>query len=139
MEDLNNQIVTSNTIVALGKFKYSLDDSLAIVQVKNTQLMSSQKQSAQSITSMKVVADPRTGRIGLTNGQLIIKYAEGVIGADLALDYGLSIITELASINRVVVQVGDLAGFAQLNETLRSDDRVVSTELDIYYGDHKPN
>lgn len=127
-EDPNDQIVTSNAVVALGDFKYSLDGSLNIPS----------GQSSAGSPVMKVVKDSITGRIGLTNGQLIIEYVEGENGAYLASDYGLAIVSQLSSINRVVVQLVDFGEYKQLQTTLGLDTRVISTELDVYYGGYKP-
>ena len=89
------------------------------------------------MSSLKVVENPLTGRIGLTSGHLIVEYAEGENGPDLALGYGLAVISQLPSINRIVVQLSDLGQFEQVKESMRLDDRVVSTELEVYYGGYK--
>lgn len=125
--DQDNNIGLTSGIEALGDYKYSLDDSLGTVQT----------QSAQPVSSLKVVVNPLTGRIGLTSGHLIVEYAEGESGPDLALSYGLAVISQLPSLNRIVVQLGDLGEFEQVKESMRLDDRVVSTELEIYYGGYK--
>ena len=122
--DKNNQINLDEGISAIGDYKYSLDGSLVI----------SQAQNVQSSTVMKVVKNPSTGRIGLTNGLLIIKYADGENGSDLALNYGLSVIDELPSLNRVVAQLKNPEDFTRINEAMKLDNRVISTELEIYYG-----
>ena len=122
--DKDNQINLNEGISAVGDYKYSLDGSLLI----------SQAQNAQSSTVMKVVKNPSTGRIGLTNGLLIIKYADGENGSDLALNYGLSVIDELPSLNRVVAQLKNPEDFTRINEAMKLDNRVISTELEIYYG-----
>jgi len=127
VEDPTDQILTSSTIAALGDFKYPLEGSLQV----------SRGQSATTGTLMKVVKDALTGRIGLTSGHLIVEYVEGESGPDLALSYGLAVISQLPSLNRIVVQLGDLGEFEQVKESMRLDDRVVSTELEIYYGGYK--
>jgi hypothetical protein len=125
--DQDNNIGLTSGIEALGDYKYSLDNSLA----------TSQAQSADPVSSLKVVENPLTGRIGLTSGHLIVEYAEGENGPDLALGYGLAVISQLPSINRIVVQLSDLGQFEQVKESMRLDDRVVSTELEVYYGGYK--
>lgn len=122
--DKDNNIALAAGIAALGDYKYSLDNSLA----------TSQAQSADPVSSLKVVENTLTGRIGLTSGHLIVEYAEGENGPDLAFGYGLAVISQLPSLNRIVVQLGDLGQFEQVKESMRLDDRVVSTELEIYYG-----
>ena len=127
VSDQDNNIGLTSGIKALGDYKYSLDNSLGTVQT----------QSAQPVSLLKVVVNPSTGRIGLTSGHLIIEYVEGETGPDLALGYGLAVISQLPSLNRIVVQLGNLGQFEQVNESMRLDDRVVSTELEIYYGGYK--
>lgn len=122
--DKDNNIALAAGIAALGDYKYSLDDTLATGQTQN----------AQPVSSLKVVKNPLTGRIGLTSGQLIVEYAEGENGPDLALWYGLEVISQLPSINRIIVQLDDMGKFEQVKEVMRLDDRVVSTELEVYYG-----
>ena len=122
--DKDNQISLNDGILAIGDYKYSLDGSLVVSQARNAQLSS----------VMKVVKNPFTGRIGLTNGRLVIKYADGENGSDLALNYGLSVIGELPSLNRVVAQLKNIEDFTRINEAMKLDDRVISTELEIYYG-----
>jgi hypothetical protein len=124
--DNDNNIALTAGITALGDYKYSLDDSLTNGQA--------QSQSVQSVSSLKVVKNPLTGRIGLTSGQLIVEYVEGENGADLALGYGLEVISQLPSINRIFVQLDDMGKFQQVKEAMRLDDRVVSAELEIDYG-----
>lgn len=121
--DKNNTISINDGIGAIGDYKYSLDGSLPNNQLQNT----------QSSIIMKVVKNRNTGRVGLTNGQLFIKYAEGVNGPDLALNYGLSVIDVLPSLNRIVVQLNNLEDYERIKESMKLDDRVISTELDIYY------
>ena len=126
--DKNNTISINDGIAAIGDYKYSLDGSLPNTQLQNT----------QSSIIMKVVKNSNTGRVGLTNGQLFIKYAEGVNGPDLALNYGLSVIDALPSLNRIVVQLNNLGDYERIKESMKLDDRVISTELDIYYAAIQP-
>ena len=92
------------------------------------------EQNAQIKTTMKVIKNPNTGRMGITNGQLFIHYAEGENGSDIALNYGLSVVTELPSIDRIVVQIIDLEMYGQIKEAMKLDGRIVSIDLDIKYG-----
>lgn len=121
--DKDNTISLDVGIAEIGDYKYSLDGSLGNNQVQNI----------QSSSVMTVVKNPNTGRVGLTNGQLFIKYAEGVNGPDLALNYGLSVIDELPSLNRIVVQLNNLGNYELIKESMKLDIRVISTELEVYY------
>jgi hypothetical protein len=125
--DQDNNIGLTSGILALGDYKYSLDGSLGTIQT----------QSAQPESSMKVVVNSLTGRIGLTSGHLIIQYAEGENGRDLALGYGLAVINQLPSLDRIVVKLVNLGQFEQIIKLMSLDDRVVATELDVYYGGYK--
>ena len=84
-----------------------------------------------------VVKDLVTGKIGLTEGKLIIKHVIGVNGDDIASDYGFEIVDYLPSINRIVVQLPDLIGFANVQNSLRVDQRVMETSLEVYYGGYQ--
>jgi len=125
VEDPADQIATSKSVIAFGKFKYSLDGSLPTAR----------GQSSEVGPRMHVVKDSISKQIGLSNGQLIIKYKPGTDGLALAGDYRLTVVGELPSLDRIVVQLVELGALTQLQEDLISDARVLSTELDVRYGD----
>jgi hypothetical protein len=126
--DVDNEIVIDNNIKALGDYKYSLDGSLASISI----------QSGVSFGGTKVVKNSDTGQIGLTNGQVIIKYKDGIDGGSIATDYGLNLIGTLPNINRITIQLSNLNKFTTLRSKLNSDNRVVSIELDVSYAPHRP-
>ena len=125
VEDPSDQIATSKSVIAFGKFKYSLDGSLPVAR----------GQSSEVRPSMHVVKDSISKQIGLSNGQLIIKYKPGTDGLALAADYRLTVVGELPSLDRIVVQLVELGALTQLQDDLISDARVLSTELDVRYGE----
>jgi len=125
VEDPSDQIATSKSVIAFGKFKYSLDGSLPVAR----------GQSSEVVPSMHVVKDSISKQIGLSNGQLIIKYIPGTDGLALAADYRLTVVGELPSLDRIVVQLVELGALTQLQDDLISDARVLSTELDVRYGE----
>ena len=125
VEDPSDQITTSKSVIAFGKFKYSLDGSLPVAR----------GQSSEVVPSMHVVKDSISKQIGLSNGQLIIKYKPGTDGLALAADYRLTVVGELPSLDRIVVQLVKLGALTQLQDELISDARVLSTELDVRYGE----
>jgi hypothetical protein len=51
----------------------------------------------------------------------------------LAAEYRLNVISELPSLNRFTVQLSDATDFFALREQLRSDSRVLATELDVSF------
>ena len=122
--DTDNNVLLTDGIKTIGNYKFSLDGSLNGVREQNAQIK----------TTMKVIKNPNTGRMGITNGQLFIHYAQGENGSDIALNYGLSVVTELPSIDRIVVQIIDLNMYGQIKEAMELDGRIVSTDLDIKYG-----
>ena len=126
--DPQNQIATTSTVRALGTYKYSLDGSLVSLRTQN----SSQQ------TVMKVVRDEDTGQLGLTNGQMIVSYTQQADPQDLANDYSLVVISEMASLRKFTVQISDFGGFTALEQQLRTDPRVLSTELDVSYAPLRP-
>jgi hypothetical protein len=83
------------------------------------------------------VKDKLTGKIGITQGRLIVKYVDGLNGENIALDYGLNLVDQLPSINRLVVQLSDLTNLEQIQETLSFDRRVLTTSLEVYYGGYQ--
>ena len=85
-----------------------------------------------------VVKDLMSGRIGITEGRLIIKYAKGVNGENLAIDYSLDLVEQLPSINRIVVQLSDLTTLKQVQGNLMLDKRVLTTSLEVQYGGYTP-
>lgn len=121
--DAENQIPTSASISAFGQYKYSLDGSLTALDGQN----------AQTRQMMKMVLDKTTGQLGLTNGQVIIRYANQADGSNLAAEYRLNVISELPSLNRFTVQLSDATDFFALREQLSSDSRVLATELDVSF------
>ena len=126
--DPQNQIATTSTVKALGTYKYSLDGSLVSLRPEDS--------SQQAM--MKVVRDEDTGQLGLTNGQLIISYTEQTDPQGLADDYGLAVINEMASLRKITVQLTDFGGFTVLEQQLRIDPRIASTELDVSYAPVRP-
>ena len=114
-------------IGVLGPYKYSLDGSLAPSALRGVE------REARKL----VVKDLVTGKIGLTEGKLIIKHGIGVNVDDIASDYGFEIVDYLPSINRIVVQLPDLIGFANVQNSLRLDQRVMETSLEVYYGGYQ--
>ena len=125
VEDPSDQIATSKSIIAFGKFKYSLDGSLPAAR----------SQSSEVGPSMHVVKDSISKQIGLSNGQLIIKYKPGTDGLALAEDYRLTVVGELPALDRIVAQLVELGALTQLQDDLISDARVLSTELDVRFGE----
>ena len=121
--DAENQIPTSASISTFGQYKYSLDGSLTALDGQNT----------QTRQMMKMVLDKATGQLGLTNGQVIIRYANQADGRNLAAEYRLNVISELPSLNRFTVQLSDATDFFVLREQLSSDSRVLATELDVSF------
>ena len=124
VSDPDDKVNISGKVVALGDYKYSLDSSLASSNLRGMQLD----------PKRKVVKDLVTGRIGITQGRLIVKYADGVNGDNIALDYGLELVDRLPSINRIVVQLFDLTNLKQVQDNLMLDQRVLTTTLEAYYG-----
>jgi len=125
--DPDNRLAISSSIGVLGDYKYSLDGSLAKSNLRGIELDKKNK----------VVKDKRTGKIGITQGRLIVKYVDGLNGENIALDYGLNLVDQLPSINRLVVQLSDLTNLEQIQETLSLDRRVLTTSLEVYYGGYQ--
>ena len=127
VSDPGNSIKIDGDIGVLGPYKYSLDGSLSLSPPRGVE------REARKL----VVKDLVTGKIGLTEGKLIIKHVIGVNGDDIASDYGFEIVDYLPSINRIVVQLPDLIGFANVQNSLRVDQRVMETSLEVYYGGYQ--
>lgn len=127
VSDIDNVIKLSENIGELGGYKYSLNGDLKLGRT----------QSATPASHLKVVKNPHTGRIGLTSGVLIVQYSEGEDGLNVAAEYDLLVIKEIPSLNRVVIQLDSASDYNDLNVSMRQDQRVVSTELDVYYGGGK--
>ena len=125
VEDPLDQIATSESVFAFGKFKYSLDGNLPVARGQHSEVG----------PSMHVVKDSISKQIGLSNGQLIIKYIPGTDGVALAGEYGLTLVGELPSLDRIVVQLVELEALADLQDELLRDARILSTELDVRYGE----
>ena len=66
VSDPDNQVAISSSVSVLGDYKYSLDSSLA----------SSNLRGGEPDQTRKVVKDKITGAIGITQGRLIVKYAD---------------------------------------------------------------
>ena len=128
VSDPDDLVKISSKIGALGEYKYSLDGSLAASNLRGMQIESKKS----------VVKDLMSGRIGITEGRLIIKYADGVNGENLATDYSLDLVEQLPSINRIVVQLSDLTTLKQVQGNLMLDKRVLTTSLEAQYGGYTP-
>ena len=128
VSDPDDLVKISSKIGALGEYKYSLDGSLAASNLRGMQIESKKT----------VVKDLMSGRIGITEGRLIIKYADGVNGENLAIDYSLDLVEQLPSINRIVVQLSDLTTLKQVQGNLMLDKRVLTTSLEAQYGGYTP-
>ena len=123
--DTQNIIATSEKVDVIGDYKYSLDKSLADSAVG---------QNAVIGNSMKIVQDIGSGIKGITDGKIFVEHAKTANGETIASDYSLTVVSKFPLINRVVVQVRDLSKIKMVREELELDYRVVSTELDIMYG-----
>ncbi len=128
VSDPDDLVKISSKIGALGEYKYSLDGSLAASNLRGMEIESKKS----------VVKDLMSGRIGITEGRLIIKYAKGVNGENLAIDYSLDLVEQLPSINRIVVQLSDLTTLKQVQGNLMLDKRVLTTSLEAQYGGYTP-
>lgn len=126
VQDLNNEIGLSNSIKGLGMYKYSLDQNALSIQ---------RSQGAGQNSRMRVVEKSGTGKKGLTTGLLFVALVEGESGAEIASDHSLALLKKFESINTVLLQVENLRDLDDVRDALESDPRIVSTELDIYYGE----
>ena len=125
--DPENEIPPSDNVIKVGSFKVALDG-----------VSNAQTQALSLGTGFKAVRNLLTGQIGLTKGDLIVKYREGANGAYIGYDYGLPVVGELSSISRVVLRVDNLGELATIRSQLELDPRVISTELDVYTGGGVP-
>ena len=123
--DSENTLTTSEKVDVIGDYKYSLDKSLADSTVG---------QNAVIGNSMKIVQDIGSGIKGITDGKIFIEHAKTANGETIASDYSLTVVSKFPLINRVVVQVRDLSKIEIIRTELELDYRVVSTELDVIYG-----
>ena len=71
-------------------------------------------------------------------GQLFVSYTQQADPQDLANDYSLVVISEMASLRKFTVQISDFGGFTALEQQLRTDPRVLSTELDVSFAPLRP-
>ena len=127
VSDPGNSINIDGGTGILGPYKYSLDGSLSPPPLRGVE-----REARKT-----VVKDLVTGKIGLTEGKLIIKHITGVNADDIASDYGLEVVDYLPSINRIVVQLPDLLGLANVQNSLRVDQRILETSLEVYYGGYQ--
>ena len=126
VQDLNNEIGLSNSIKGLGMYKYSLDQNVLPIL---------RSQSAGQNSRMRVVEKSGTGKKGVTSGALFVSLVDGVSGAEIASDHSLALLKSFESISTVLLQVENLRDLDDIRDALESDPRIVSTELDIYYGE----
>lgn len=127
VSDPRDLISVDSGIGVIGDYKYSLDGSLAPVLLRG----------AETDSSKTVVKDLVTGRIGVTEGKLIIKYAAGNNPDNIALDYGYEVVDHLRLINRMVVKLPNLTDLPNVQSSLRLDERVLETSLEVDYGGYR--
>ena len=127
VSDPRDLIRVNSGIGVVGDYKYSLDGSLAPALLRG----------AETDSGKTVVRDLVTGKIGVTEGKLIIKYAAGNNPDNIALDYGYDVVDYLRSINRMVVKLPDLTDLLNVQSSLRLDERVLETSLEVDFGGYR--
>lgn len=124
--DPNDEIVQSEKIGSVGDFKYSLDGGLAPLGIAQTVGVKE---------NMKVVEVVGSAVKGITDGKIFVQYVPGTDPAQISVDYGLQQVETFPGINRLLLKVNDLGSIESVQKELERDFRVISTELDIYFGE----
>ena len=121
--DPQNVISISDSVHAFGLYKYSLNGALT----------GQSPQSSDHTPPFFVVEHIPTGQIGLTSGVVIIKHQPWANPQAIAAEHGLTITSELSSINRFAIRLDSIADLSFVRENLLSDIRILLVELDVSY------
>ena len=121
--DENNFIPLLPDIYRLGNFKYELTPG-ALSLFYTTQSIAEGR-------VYKLVQEPGTDGLKVSDGSMLIEYVEGTDTAAIARDYGLELIRDFPSVRTASFQAASFSELSELMETLMDDERISFVSLDL--------